>query len=416
MKTLLIKPNTKKTQYGVTEHLSAVEMPLWLMMMANCYEHPSILDAEAEHLNRNEVVEIVMRSGPKQVIILATGSHPSAHIQQKDEADKLAMDIKYAGFIGAVEVYDKLIFNPIKSGPINWNLVNPEAYRAHNWHCWGGRRRTPYASVFTSISCPYHCEFCCIKSFYGSEYKTRPVKEFVQDVYTLHENYGVSNFKIMDELFAINTRRLSDMSDRLKEIGPKINIWAYARIDTVTPENLKIMRQMGITWLAYGIESGNDEIRQSIMKGKFDKNKIRDVIQMTKDAGIHTLGNYMFGFWEDTKITMEETLAFAKELNCEYANFYCTVAYPGSKLYDDMKAKGVRLPERSEDYSQMSSTFCPLPTKTVSAKDILDFRDEAFIEYFSNVDYLKSLEKTFGPQVLVEVADMMKVQVTRAST
>jgi len=62
---------------------------------------------------------------------------------------------------------------------------------------------------------------------------------------------------------------------------------------------------------------------------------------MTKDADIRVLGNYMFGFWDDTKATLEETLAFAKELNCEYANFYCTVAYPGSTLYTDMEKAGL---------------------------------------------------------------------------
>jgi radical SAM superfamily enzyme YgiQ (UPF0313 family) len=413
MKTLLIKPNTKKIQYEAVEHLSAIEMPLWLLLLANCYKNSVILDAEAENLSRRQILSRVTIEHPDRVVILATGSHPSAHIQQKSEADSIAMDIKYSGFTGEVDVYDKLVFNPITVGLPRWELVNTSLYRAHNWHCWGGKKRNNYASVFSSISCPFDCEFCCIKSFYGSQYKTRSVNDLVLDFYTLHMK-GVTNFKMMDELFAINEKRIIEIGDKMQDIGSYLNIWAYARIDTVTEKMLKALKQMGVTWLAYGIESGNDDIRRNMNKGdKLTKSRIIDVIKMTKDAGIHTLGNYMFGFWEDTKATMEETLALAKDLNCEYANFYCTVAYPGSKLYEDMKLKNVELPKNVCDYSQMSSTFKPLPTETVSAKDVLQFRDEAFKEYYSDSTYLKSVEKAFGPSVLKEISEMMKVKVLR---
>lgn len=414
MKTLLIKPNTKKEQYGNVAHLSAVEMPLWLLLMANCYVDPIIIDAEAEGFSRETLVSKVKHYAPTTVVILATGSHPSAHIQQKSEADRLAMEIKYSGFKGKVEVYDELIYDPITIGMPDWDLINDYTkYRAHNWHCWGNKERSPYASVFSSVSCPFSCEFCCIKSFYGSEYKVRPIEDLAQDLHILYEK-GVTNFKMMDELFVVNKKRIQDMSYEMQDIGSKINIWAYARIDTVDEVTLNALRKIGITWLAYGIESGNDEIRRKINKGdKLTKQKIRDVIQMTKDAGIATLGNYMFGFWDDTKATMEETLAFAKELNCEYANFYCTVAYPGSELYEDMKKKGVELPINFGDYSQMSSSFKPLPTSTVSAKDVLTIRDEAFNEYFTNSSYLKSVERKFGSSVLTDIKDMLKIKVER---
>ena len=413
MKTLLIKPNNKVVQYGNVAQLSAIEMPLWLLLMANCYTEPIIVDAEAEMLSRKDIVNKVKYYSPGKVVILATGTHPSAHIQQKQEAELISLDIKYSGYIGSVEVYDKLCYDPIIIGPPNWELVHPDKYRTHNWHCWGGKKRTPYASVFSSVSCPFNCEFCCIKSFYGSQYKTRSNEALVQDLTILYER-GVTNFKMMDELFAINEKRIVDLSDRLKDLGPQLNIWAYARIDTVTENMLNALRKMGITWLAYGIETGNDEIRTNINKGnKLTKQKIKDVIQMTKDRGIATLGNYMFGFWDDTKETMQETLDFAKDLNCEYANFYCTVAYPGSLLYEEMKQKGVDLPKDYSDYSQMSSTFKPLPTKKLSAKEVLTFRDNAFIEYFSDNRYRTSITKKFGSSVLPEINSMLKIKLER---
>jgi len=61
----------------------------------------------------------------------------------------------------------------------------------------------------------------------------------------------------------------------------------------------------------------------------------------------------------------------------------------------------------------MSATFKPLPTKTVSAKDVLMFRDEAFTEYFTDSNYLKMIEKTFGKAALEDVEYMTKIKIMR---
>jgi hypothetical protein len=42
----------------------------------------------------------------------------------------------------------------------------------------------------------------------------------------------------------------------------------------------------------------------------------------------------VFGTPDDTIESMEDTLALALEANCEFANFYCAMAYLGSKLYE----------------------------------------------------------------------------------
>jgi len=38
----------------------------------------------------------------------------------------------------------------------------------HNWHCLGGRERQPYAALYTTLGCPYHCSFCCIQAPFKS--------------------------------------------------------------------------------------------------------------------------------------------------------------------------------------------------------------------------------------------------------
>ena len=412
-KIVLLKPNGKVKQYNTLQDLSAIEPPLWLAIYAKKFYHKGtaveIIDAEVENYTEDETVQAVLAKHPDRVIILSTGSHPSAHIQQKDSATRL--DILLS-FHVPVEIHDHLPFNPCDYPSPFWELLPMPKYRAHNWHCWGRDSRIPYGVVFTSVGCPFNCNFCCIKDFYGQKYQQREVKDVIYDFYRMKE-LGIKNIKIMDELFTFNPTRVEEICKKIIEVDGDFNIWTYGRIDIVNPPMLEIMRKAGIRWIAYGIESGNDEIRKNILKGNFNKDRIRNIIEMTKSYGIYIVGNYMFGFWDDTLETMQETIDFAQELNCEYANFYCTVAYPGSKLYDEMLEQQVGLPTEFSQYAQYNKNFKPLPTKTLKSKEVLTFRDKAFTQYFTNTRYLEMMQKTFGDKVVQEIRDMVTIKLER---
>jgi radical SAM superfamily enzyme YgiQ (UPF0313 family) len=110
---------------------------------------------------------------------------------------------------------------------------------------------------------------------------------------------------------------------------------------------------------------------------------------------------------------MKESLDMAKELNLEYINFYTAMAYPGSDLYKEAVARGVKLPEVWRGYSQYAEETLPLPTKYLSAAEVLRFRDRAFIEYFSRPEYLAMMEKKFGPKAVGHIKEMLGHQIHR---
>lgn len=411
MNTILIKPNGKLEQYQSTSKLSACEFPLWMAILANYYKANYLLDAEAENLNHENIVKKLKEYDVDNAIIFCTGNHPSANIQQ-EEAGKLLCTTLNQNNINANYI-TKLPISPIKWGKPRYDLLDINKYIAHNWLSWSNNCNTiPYSSVYTSISCLYTCEFCQVKSFYGSTYEARLIEEVIDDFKDLG-NMDIKNIKIMDELFIFNKNRTSLICEKIKELEFNFNIWAYARIDIMDSTILKLLKRAGINWLSYGIESGDYNIRKNVSKGTFDNKRIKEVVQMTKNEGINVLGNFMFGFRDDNIDTLQKTKDFIFELNCEYVNLYCVVCYPDSKLFEELKNENIDLPTKSIEYAQMSEYFKPLPTKYLTANEVLRFRDNTFNEYFTNNNYLEMMYNKFGFKVIENIQEMTQIKIKR---
>ena len=103
----------------------------------------------------------------------------------------------------------------------------------------------------------------------------------------------------------------------------------------------------------------------------------------------------------------------ATELNCEFANFYSAMAYPGSRLYTMAVEKGLSLPKEWHQYSQHGYETLPLPTDYVSAAEVLRFRDEAFTRYFTSGRYLSMIRKKFGEEVVDHLRRMTQIRLRR---
>ena len=110
---------------------------------------------------------------------------------------------------------------------------------------------------------------------------------------------------------------------------------------------------------------------------------------------------------------MRRTLDLAKELNCEFANFYSAMAYPGSPLYTQAVMEKWELPRTWSGYSQHSFDCLPLATNTLSSQQVLGFRDMAFQEYFVNARYLDMVAEKFGDDTRSHVLEMANQKLNR---
>lgn len=299
-----------------------------------------------------------------------------------------------------------------------------EKYRAHNWHCFGDLKRQPYAAIYTTLGCPYHCSFCCIQAPFKSGEKALGMKEstssyrfwstnsVLDQIEHLVKHYGVRNLKFADEMFVLNPKHILGICDGIVQRKLDLNIWAYARVDTVKDNMVDKLKAAGVNWLVFGIEAATDRVRTNVEK-RFERDQVYETVNKVRAAGINVLGNYIFGLPEDDLDSMQDTLDLALDLNTEFANFYSAMAYPGSQLYHLAIKEGWALPETWSGYSQHSVDTLPLPTKYLAAGEVLKFRDEAFHKYFTSPTYLDMVQKKFGADTIAHLREMVSHRLER---
>ncbi len=467
----------KRVYQELSKDYSAIEPPFWAALTAGYIRkngfNVKILDANAENLTHEETALRIKEMNPKLVSIVGYGQHPSASTQLMvgvralcDEIKKLESNRKIIliglhasalpmktiteencdyvcegeGFYALLDLLQGKDLENVRGlwykindavystsraqlvsdltnelGEVAWDLLPMDKYKAHNWHCLNDLdSRQSYVSLSTSLGCPFNCVFCCINAPFGkSSYRCWSPEWVLKQLDILVNKYGVKNIKIIDELFVLNPKHFLEIADGIKERGYKINFWAYARVDTIRDDYLQRLKEAGVNWLALGIESASEAVRDGAEKGNFDSAKIKEIVKKIKDAGINIMGNFIFGLPEDDLQTMQETLDLALELNCEFINVYCASAYPGSQLYNLAIQNNWELPKSWIGYAQHSYDFLPLPTKHLSASEVLKFRDKAFDIYFTSPRYLEMVEQKFGKVAREHVEAMTQHKLKR---
>lgn len=450
--------------YGGLAKFSAVEIPVWAGLIAQYLEHRGrgydveILDCEVEGWDvERSAAELAHRS-PDLAVFPVYGQQPSASTQCMPAAEAVAERsgcrtvclgthpsalpartlwegpwtyvaageglLTVAGLLDVLEGMGGLADVPglwwrdraeirgnlaparntesldVTLGDRGFGRFDFSRYRAHNWHAFG-RDRSPYASLQTSIGCPFRCTFCCINAPFGGAGIRYWSPENVLRAFDELADAGVVNVKVPDEMFVLNPQHVEAICDGLIERDYGFSLWAYARVDTVKDRLLAKLKDAGFDWLGLGIESGSKHVRDQVQKGRFGEADIVSTVGRIREHGIAVAANYIFGLPDDDAASMQATLDLACELNTEWANFYCAMAYPGSPLYAMAKEKGWRLPDSDGGpgwigYSQHAPECLPLPTEKLRAGEVLRFRDEAFTRYFTRPEYLAMLEAKFG--------------------
>jgi len=203
---------------------------------------------------------------------------------------------------------------------------------------FGGYLMHPYMSWYTGRGCKSRCTFCLWpQTIGGHKYRFKSIEKVIEEV-----KYVQAEFPQVKEIF-FDDDTLTDNHDRVealaKELGKLGVVWSCNAKANVPRKTLEAMKAGGLRLLLVGYESGNQKILHNIKKGllvEVAKRFARDCHEL----GIVVHGTFILGLPGETRETIQETLAFAKEVNPHTIQVSLAAPYPGTFLYKQAKENG----------------------------------------------------------------------------
>jgi anaerobic magnesium-protoporphyrin IX monomethyl ester cyclase len=226
--------------------------------------------------------------------------------------------------------------------------------------------------ILTSRGCPYNCVFCSVKLSMGRRFRARSAKNVLEEIKYWY-NKGFKKFDFNDDCFTLDPKRVNEICDLIISNKLKIEFRLHngIRVDRVTQDLLKKMRDAGCTTISYGIETGNKDTLLKIKKG-ITFEQVQNAIDWSKQLGIKTIANFMIGHPDETYEKALDTLEMAKKINADFINFNNTIPFPGSELFEWIKINGRFIHTPKEYLGNMGGNRMRRPlfeTKEFTAKE-----------------------------------------------
>ncbi|HUR37473.1 MAG TPA: hopanoid biosynthesis associated radical SAM protein HpnJ [Terriglobales bacterium] len=203
----------------------------------------------------------------------------------------------------------------------------------------------PYVALYTTRGCPALCTFCLWpQTLSGHAWRKRSTDAVAREMAKAKELWpNVKEFFFDDDTFNIQKARTIELCEKLKPLNIT---WSCTSRVTTDYETLKAMKEAGCRLMIVGFESGDPQILKNIKKGATVE-RARDFARDAHKLGLIIHGDFILGLPGETKETIERTIQFAKDLDCETIQVSLAHAYPGTELYDYAKQNGFILHEKS---------------------------------------------------------------------
>jgi len=243
----------------------------------------------------------------------------------------------------------------------------------------------PVLPMLTSRGCPNRCSFCSLQTV-GPNYRGRSTENILAELEFLIKNFGVRQIMLLDAIFPINKKAAMEFLTALIQNGfhKKVCWVTETRVDYVDYEVLCKMKEANFRLVAFGIESGVQEILDNVNKN-IKVPQIHKAVSLAKKAKLDIYGLYMLGLPGETIKEARETVRLAKELNTDYAKFNITVPYPGTKLFYEAIKEGTLKSLVWSDYASYHSATGKDPVyvpKGMRKDELIMLQKTATREYY----------------------------------
>jgi radical SAM superfamily enzyme YgiQ (UPF0313 family) len=254
---------------------------------------------------------------------------------------------------------NELIINPDSTKYIDLNTLPLPAYDKLPMHLYhsalGAAKQEPSIGIITSRGCPGKCTFCFPEMF-GSQTRLMSPAKVIEHIEYLQKRHKIREISFYDDTFTANIHHVTEFCHLMLEKKIKLSWSCFTRVDTVTPELLRLMKKAGCHQIMYGFETADDKILKNINKGiKF--NTFHNAIHWTRAAKINIRGAFMLGNPGETESSLNETIRFARNAGIQLAVFNITTPFPGTKLYRECIQKNLLLHQNWDLYDLAHPVF-----------------------------------------------------------
>ena len=236
----------------------------------------------------------------------------------------------------------------------------------------------PYVSFYTTRGCPALCTFCMWpQTISGHAWRTRSTDNVVREVAQALEYFPqMKEIFFDDDTFNIRKDRVMELSAKFKPL--KFQWSSTARVHS-DYETLKAMADGGARLFIVGFESGDAQILKNIKKGATVEMG-RTFMKNCRKVGIRVHGDFIIGLPGETKETIQNTIEFAKQLDCETIQVSLAHAMPGTELHESMAKQGFLRVEALADHGghQLPHIEYPHLSKAEMMAGVSRFYDEYY--------------------------------------
>jgi anaerobic magnesium-protoporphyrin IX monomethyl ester cyclase len=196
----------------------------------------------------------------------------------------------------------------------------------------------PFTFIVTSRGCPAGCKFCIKHVSYQTSVRLRSPAKIFEEIQRLAE-LGIHNLHMYADLFTVNREQVVELCRLIIASGTKVKWTCNSRVDYVDQEMLRVMGQAGCWFISWGIESASEQILKRAHKG-YRKEQAFQALRWSRAAGIKNWGYFIIGLPGETEETIQETIAYAKQLPLDIALFHIAAPYPGTPFFFEVAENG----------------------------------------------------------------------------
>lgn len=256
-------------------------------------------------------------------------------------------------------------------------------------------------TIQTNRGCPSKCIFCLAQRVSGSKIRSRSPENIVNELEECVKKYNIRNFFFRADTFTWNKNWVIKICQEILDRGLDIKWVCNSRVDTIDAERLMWMKRAGCWLIAFGIESGNQEMLNLMKKGT-TLDHARTAVRLCKEYRIQSLLYFVLGLPWETEKTAEDTINFAKELDGDYYMFHIGVPFPGTEFYNIALENNLITEDSVTENDYVQSK---IRTFYLSNEDLQRIRRKALIKTYMRPRYfLNTYRKLRSPKMFINYA------------